>query len=127
MRYLVDTHTLLWFIHGHDSLSPLARIVIEEPDNECFVSVASLWEMAIKVAIHKLNLGLPFKDLKQKLEESNLKCLPISFEHTLAVSTLPLHHTDPFDRLLIVQSQVDELILISKDEHFKFYNIETLW
>ena len=80
MRYLVDTHTLLWFIHGHDSLSPLARIVIEEPDNECFVSVASLWEMAIKVAIHKLNLGLPFKDLKLKLEESNLKCR--SEEHT---------------------------------------------
>jgi PIN domain nuclease of toxin-antitoxin system len=127
MKYLLDTHTFLWFIHGSGLLSPTAKSAIENEENECYVSAACFWEMAIKISIKKLEIGLPFQALKAKMEDNMISYLPILFEDNLIVSTLPHHHNDPFDRLMISQCIRDQLTLISIDEKIKPYNIQTLW
>src|SRR5947209_8552375 len=99
-QYLLDTHTLIWFIGGNKELSATARRSIEGDDVINFVSIASLWEIAIKVSLHKLELKAPFSEVNNQLVENGFELLPVTFEDTLTVSTLPFHHRDPFDRIL---------------------------
>lgn len=128
MRYLLDTHSLIWFIGGNVQLSFYARQLMDDEANELFVSSASLWEMAIKFSIGKLELGQPFETLfPAQLENNSIEILGISVEHLKAVCSLPFHHRDPFDRLIIAQAQVEKLPIISTDTIFDRYGIKREW
>ena len=128
MRYLIDTHSLIWFIDGDDNLSVHARKIIENEDNYIFVSIASLWEIAIKFNIGKLELTQPFSRLfPYQLEENDLQVLDIRIEHLYVLSDLPLHHRDPFDRLIICQAISEQLPIVTKDTKFDYYKIVREW
>ncbi|HEX8398671.1 MAG TPA: type II toxin-antitoxin system VapC family toxin [Pyrinomonadaceae bacterium] len=128
MRLLLDTHTLLWFIAGSTSLSANARSLIEDAANEKFVSIASIWETAIKVSIGKMTLSAPFNVLfPHQLQINGFDLLPIKVEHTSVLTTLSFHHQDPFDRLLIAQAIEENLTFVSVDKIFDDYGITRLW
>ncbi len=109
MQLLIDTHILIWFFEGNKLLSKSRRQIIANPQNEIFVSIASLWEMAIKISLGKLTLAKSLADVIKQIGVEDIELLPISPEHTLQVSTLPFHHRDPFDRIIIAQSQIKNL------------------
>ena len=127
MNLLLDTHTLIWFLEGDANLSATAKKLIENPANTNFVSVATFWEMAIKVSLNKLEMQISIQNLKQLLWENGIEVLPITIENTLFVSQLPFHHKDPFDRLLVAQAVNENMILVSKDEAMPLYNVQTIW
>lgn len=115
MRLLLDTHSFLWFIDGNASLSPTARTLIEVADNQPLLSMASLWEMAIKLSIGKLSLGQPFKALiPEQMRLNGIELLPIEIGHVVVVAKLPFHHRDPFDRLLIAQAMVEQIPIVMR-------------
>ena len=128
MNYLLDTHTFLWFINNDVSLSATAKTLIEEPTNDSCLSVASVWEIAIKFSLAKLEIPTPFTDfVTSQLAENNFGLLPIEPAHIGIVATLPFHHRDPFDRLIIAQAQHEGLPIIGKDESFDAYGIARYW
>jgi PIN domain nuclease of toxin-antitoxin system len=124
---LLDTHTLIWYINGDPELSQTARTAIEANDTINFVSIASLWEMAIKISLGKLNLKTPFNQIGRQIEANGFEVLPVTFEDTLTLSTLQFHHRDPFDRIIIVQGFNNGLTLISKDKNFDLYKAKVIW
>ncbi len=121
MKFLIDTHILIWFLEGNELLAKNNREMIASSRNEIFVSIASLWEMAIKISVGKLTISKPFVDVIKQIAEENLEILSISPGHTLQVSTLPFHHRDPFDRIIIARAQVEDLTIISDDPEFDAY------
>ncbi len=128
MRLLLDTHSFLWFIAGSASLSPTARTLIEDVDNQPLLSMASLLEMAIKLSIGKLSLGQPFETLvPEQMQLNGVELLRIEIAHVVAVAKLPFHHRDPFDRLLIAQATVEQIPIVSGDPAFDLYRIKRLW
>lgn len=128
MNYLLDTHTFLWFINSDEALSERSKSLIEDAEHTLYLSVASLWEMAIKVSLGKLEVGSPFIEfMTTQLSENNITLLEIKAEHTGLVSTLPFHHRDPFDRMIIAQSLTENMPIIGKDEIFDSYGIQRLW
>lgn len=127
MNNLLDTHSFIWFIEGDNQLSKKARQSIEENDAVNSLSIASLWEMAIKVSLGKLKLKTGFSEISQQIFDNGFQILPITFEDTLIISTLPFHHRDPFDRILIAQSLTNKLAIISKDNIFDRYGISLIW
>lgn len=128
MRYLLDTHTLLWFIADDSRLSSNARRLIEDASIEIFLSVASLWEIAIKVNIGKLTLDKPFNQLfPDELDFHRIEMLDITVESLVQLTALPHHHRDPFDRLIIAQALVENLPIIGVDEIFDAYSISREW
>ncbi|MAS36853.1 MAG: PIN domain nuclease [Anaerolineaceae bacterium] len=128
MIYLLDTHTFLWFINDDSALSNHARSLIEAPDHTILLSIASLWEMAIKVSLNKLEMPSPFETfVTGQLDLNNIVLLSIQAEHTGLVATLPFHHRDPFDRMIIAQALLTKTPVIGKDENFDLYGIERLW
>jgi len=127
MKILLDTHTFLWFLAGASELSKQARAHIENPENEKYISIASFWEISIKNSLGKLTLDIPFIELKTEAIKNNFQILPISFEDTLQLNTLPFHHRDPFDRIIISQAKENNLTLLSCDNNFGQYDINLLW
>ena len=128
MNLLLDTHTFLWFIAGDLSLSKAARSAIEDEGNNLYLSVASLWEIAIKVSIDKLTLSEPFETLiPEQLAENGIELLDISVEHTALIASMPFHHRDPFDRLIAAQTKVEQMTLVSADDAFDAYGVTRLW
>jgi PIN domain nuclease of toxin-antitoxin system len=127
MNLLLDTHTLIWFLEGDSHLSTTAKNYIENANNTNFVSIATYWEIAIKISINKLELQMPLQNLKPLIWKNGIEILPITIEHTLLVSQLPFYHKDPFDRLLVAQTMSENMVLLSRDEKFKLYNIQTIW
>lgn len=128
MKLLLDTHTLLWFIAGSVSLSALARTSIEDAANEKFVSIVSIWETAIKISIGKMSLSAPFDVLfPHQIQINGFELLLVKVEHTSVVTTLPFHHRDPFDRLLIAQAIEEKMTVVSADGGFDDYGITRLW
>jgi len=128
MRALIDTNIFLWFISDSDNLSINARNYIANLDNELMLSVASLWEIAIKASIGKLELLKPFDELiPEQLEINTVKILPIELGHLSNITNLPFHHRDPFDRLIIAQGMSEELPIITSDAEFKKYPISIIW
>lgn len=128
MKLLLDTHSFLWFIAGSSHLSPQARTLIEAEENQSFLSVASLWEMAIKVSLGKLSLEQPFEPfISDQLELNGIEILGISLAHTAVIAGMPFHHRDPFDRLLIAQAQVEQIPVVSGDLALDLYPITRLW
>lgn len=128
MRLFLETHVFLWFIAGSSDLSNKARTLIEDPNNQRFLSVESLWEMSIKVSIGRLDIGMTFTELMQHEVYGNaIEVLQIQSEHLDALAKLPFHHKDPFDRLIIAQSLAESMPLMSKDGEFGNYPITLLW
>lgn len=128
MKLLLDTHTFLWFVMGSPNLSADARALIEDAANERFLSVASLWEMAIKLSIGKLTLAAPLDVMiPQQLGLNGIELLNIKIGHATAVATLPFHHRDPFDRLLIAQATVEKMAIVGMDTVFDAYPVTRLW
>lgn len=127
MQLLLDTHALIWFINGDKSLSEKARNLIKNLENECFVSIASVWEIAIKLSLGKLELNCSFNDLSKLLIESEIEILPISFEHINYLLSLEFHHRDPFDRIIISQGIIEKMAIVTKDDNFINYRVKTIW
>ncbi len=124
MRFLLDTHILLWFLEGNQLLSKSRRQIIANPQNDVFLSIASLWEMAIKISLGKLTLVQPLADVIKQIALEDIMILPILPEHTLQVLTLPFHHRDPFDRIIIAQSQIENLPIVTDDREFSTYAVK---
>jgi PIN domain nuclease of toxin-antitoxin system len=127
LSYLLDTHTFLWAITESPDLSVDVIAILENSENQLFLSVASLWEIAIKLSIGKLRLTFPFDELPNKLAEASVSVVDIKFDHLRIVSSLPLVHRDPFDRLMVAQALSENLILLTKDELLKSYSVQTFW
>jgi PIN domain nuclease of toxin-antitoxin system len=128
VRLLLDTHTFLWFIDGDTALSPSARQLIEDRTNERLLSTASLWEMAIKASLGRLTLALPFTDLVAEHVHGNaIELFEILPRHLDVLTTLPFHHKDLFDRMIIAQSQAENIPILSRDSAFDDYAIRRLW
>ena len=126
MRQLLDTHSFIWFVMGNPRISPRLRSLIE--DNENLLSIASVWEMAIKHSSGKLSFGLPFRIfIEQQLSLNSIELLSINLDHIDVIAALPFHHRDPFDRLLIAQSMVERIPILSADSAFDAYPITRLW
>jgi PIN domain nuclease of toxin-antitoxin system len=128
MTLLLDMHTFLWFCQGDPLLSAAAKALIEDPGNRKLLSIASCWEIAIKVGLGKLTLGEPSATyLTNALSRTEFQLLPISLRHVTAVETLPLHHRDPFDRLLVAKAQIEGVALVSVDAQLDAYGVCRLW
>ncbi|HKP76612.1 MAG TPA: type II toxin-antitoxin system VapC family toxin [Longimicrobiaceae bacterium] len=128
MRALLDTHTFLWFISGNERLSSRARELIEARENSMLVSAASLWEIAIKHSLGKLTLDHPFAELiPDQLRRQGIGVLGIEVSHLTELVTLPPHHRDPFDRLLVAQARVESLPVISVDPALDRYGVARVW
>jgi len=128
MRVLLDTHTFLWFALGDPKLSSHARSHIEDLDNEKLISPASYWEIAIKISLNKYTLSQPYEEFMQKgIAGNGFIILPIEPKHTAALTTLPFHHRDPFDRLIIAQAMVEQIPVISGDGAFAAYPVTRIW
>ena len=128
MNLLLDTHTFLWFTAGDSNLSQTARAAIEDENNNLYLSVASIWEIAIKVSIEKLELSEPFEVLiPDMLAENEIELLDISVNHAALITTMPFHHRDPFDRLIAAQAKIEQLTLVSADTIFDTYGVNRLW
>lgn len=121
MKYLIDTHTFLWFNLGSLELSQAAKQVIMDENNEIFVSIASLWEISIKTAIGKLEILGNYELIIEDITENNMNILTINFAHTVIQHQLPLYHRDPFDRIIVSQAIAEDMNLVSKDMVFDTY------
>jgi PIN domain nuclease of toxin-antitoxin system len=128
VNLLLDTHALLWFLDDDAQLVPTAKARIEDPANRKLVSVATGWEIAIKVGLKKLDLGEPATTfLPRELATNGFDLLGIELAHATFVETLPPHHKDPFDRLLVAQALIEKLPLVSADAIFDQYGVTRLW
>ena len=126
MECLLDTHAFLWYLLGDSNLGNKAKEAIDTKTGLYF-SIASLWEISIKINVGKLQLNRPFEDFPKELHYINAQILPITFEDTEIYTSLPLHHRDPFDRILVAQTMNHSLVLISRDEAFDAYPIRRVW
>lgn len=128
MSVLVDTHAFLWFVFDDPRLSARAHELIGDPDETKLLSVASLWEIAVKLTIAKLRLGMTYDEfLALCVADRGIELLPIELPHLSKYTDLPMHHRDPFDRLLIAQCQVEGLPVVTRDARFGDYGIDVLW
>lgn len=128
MRILLDTHSFLWFVAGDARIGSTARSLIADLNNTALLSIASLWEIAIKVSLGKLTLTEPYETLiAEQLALNAINVLPIEFDDLIEVTKLPFHHRDPFDRLLVAQAIARGLPIVSRDPVLDDYPIERLW
>ena len=127
MNLLLDTHAFIWFLQGDNQLPVPIRNIIADTGNKCFVSIGSIWEIAIKSSLGKLTLEGAFSEISGFIHENEMEVLPITFEHLQILLGLPFHHRDPFDRVIIAQALAEDLKLISKDQMFKDYQVPILW
>jgi PIN domain nuclease of toxin-antitoxin system len=109
MNFLLDTHTFIWFINGDKSLSDKVIDKIKDVENQCFFSIASIWEIAVKMKLNKLQLKSGFNKITSFCTENEIEIIPITFEHIQELNQLDFHHRDPFDRLIIAQGIAEKL------------------
>jgi PIN domain nuclease of toxin-antitoxin system len=128
MELLLDTHAFLWWVEDAPALSPAARRAIATPGNNCWLSLASCWEMAIKQSLGKLRLDVALdRFVPEQLAVNGFRIMPIDFGDVVDVGRLPFHHRDPFDRLLIAQARRRDLTLVSRDRTFEKYDVVRVW
>jgi PIN domain nuclease of toxin-antitoxin system len=128
MRLLLDTHAFLWFVLDGPQLSATARALIADPSNEIDVSPATYWEITIKIRLEKYILPDPFQEfMEREIAINRFNILPIEPRHVAPLTTLPFHHKDPFDRLLVAQAMVEQIPLVSNDSDLDAYPIRRLW
>jgi PIN domain nuclease of toxin-antitoxin system len=123
LKYLLDTHTLIWWLANDATLSQTAKKIIANPDNLIFVSAASAWEIAIKKQIGKLNIP---DDLEIQIEQNDFQPLSINISHAAYIEKLPLHHKDPFDRIIIAQAICEKMKIITRDKKFDAYQVDVI-
>jgi PIN domain nuclease of toxin-antitoxin system len=125
---LFDTHSFIWWADEPTKLSTKVLTALEDENNRLFLSDVSIWEMQIKLQLGKMKLKLPLQDLiESQRKDNNVEILQITTQHILALSNLPFHHKDPFDRLLIAQSVVENFTLVTLDPEFSAYSVNLLW
>jgi PIN domain nuclease of toxin-antitoxin system len=128
MRVLIDTHVFLWWVEGSRVLPAKARAIVTNRENECLLSVASAWELAIKASLGKLRLASPVQRyIVEHMAANAFVLLNIKIAHVGLVETLPQHHGDPFDRLLIAQALAEDLPVITADPMFDRYGVKRVW
>lgn len=127
MDLILDTHTLIWFINGDHQLPGKSIQLIQNLENKCFISIASIWEIAIKLSLGKLELNGGFDEISKIITRYEFELLPITFNHIQTLLSLDYHHRDPFDRIIISQGLVEGIAIITKDENFIKYNVEVFW
>jgi PIN domain nuclease of toxin-antitoxin system len=128
VKLLLDTQCWLWWFAQPERLNEEAIAHIADENNELWLSVASIWEIGIKVAIGKLPLPDPLDSyISSRIAQLGMRSLEITASHALQAAALPLHHRDPFDRMLIAQAQIEEMMLVSADLMFNKYDISLLW
>jgi len=127
MKYLLDTHTLIWLIEASSKVSPEIRVALKFPGNSIYLSSASLWEIAIKTSLGKLDLKNPFEKLLDDLNSTNIVILQIETEYLKKIAALPQIHKDPFDRLLIATAIAEDLTIITADENIQKYDVSWVW
>ena len=126
MNILLDTHVLIWWMQGSARLGSRAKAEMFEPGARLWLSAASVWEMAIKSVAGRLTLNSPLDASISFLVKQGFRSLPISTRHALAAGALPLHHSDPFDRMLIAQAQCEDLVLATVDSAISPHDVRTL-
>ena len=128
MRVLLDTHVFLWWVEGDRALSAKARNALADAGNECLLSLASAWELAIKISLGKLRLMLPVRRyITEHVAANGFRLLDIGLAHLGRVETLAMHHRDPFDRLLIAQALEEKLPVVTADPIFRKYGVKRIW
>ena len=124
---LLDTHSLIWFLEGDNKISRSAVSTIENNPGPTYVSMATLWEIAIKTSIGKLDINLTYQDVLLAIDNNAFKIISISETDIAHIISLPFHHRDPFDRLIIAQSQIHSFPIVTTDPYFKSYEVELIW
>lgn len=128
MQLLLDTHIFLWYILGDTQLNSKIRLLLQDPANQLFLSIASIWEVGIKVSTGKLALSEPLEAyFLEQMWINSVQLLPITPAHVAHVSTLPFHHRDPFDRMLVAQSLTEDMSIVSADSLLDAYSVTRLW
>ena len=127
MKYILDTHTFIWWNDDPQLLSEKVVALCEDPSNKLFVSLASVWEMQIKLQLKKLKLSASLESIIEQQQANNIELLTLTTQHILNLSTLPMHHKDPFDRLIISQANMDNSILLIADKKFELYDVKVDW
>jgi|SRR6185369_4623662 PIN domain nuclease of toxin-antitoxin system len=128
MRLLIDSHALIWYVDQHQQLSPASHAAISDPSNDLLLSAGSIWEIAIKIGLGKLVLTQPFSLwMSQALDDLGITVLPITVENADAQASLPKHHNDPFDRLIVAQALIEKVSIVSADARMDAYGITRIW
>ncbi|TKK64138.1 type II toxin-antitoxin system VapC family toxin [Ilyomonas limi] len=127
MDLLLDTHAFIWFLNGDSQLPAAIKNLIADTSNKCFLSIGSIWEIAIKVSLNKLELQGDFNHIAGFLIDNDIEVLPITFEHIQRLLRLEFHHRDPFDRIIIAQALTENLTLATKDGIFYKYGVNITW
>jgi PIN domain nuclease of toxin-antitoxin system len=127
MNLLIDTHAVIWFITEDSKLPLKTKQIIEDIENNCFVSIATYWEIAIKHSLNRLNLKSDLENIFNIIEKTGFEILPITTNQILLNASLPYHHHDPFDRIIIAQAIFENLKIVSKDGHFENYKVQLIW
>ncbi len=128
MKFLIDTHVFIWRTSDPQKLSPRVYNLLTDANTQAILSVVSIWEMQIKLSLGKLKSKTPLPELvEDEIKRNQIQLLQLDLSHIYALSDLPNHHRDPFDRLLIAQAKIEKLVIISIDEKFDSYDIERLW
>lgn len=128
MKAMLDTHCFLWAIANDPRLSRTARRIIKDANSELYLSAASAWEIAIKCRLGRLRFSEDVQRfIPDQMARNRMTELPVLIRHALAVSDLPLHHRDPFDRLLVAQARIEDLTLLSADPAMRLYDVRVVW
>ena len=126
MRILLDTHTFIWWDTDQTQLSAEGIALLKDPLNDIMLSVVSLWEITVKYQLGKLAVRAPLASVVQDQLQNGFALLPVTLEHVLSLTPLPLHHRDPFDRLLIAQAIAEQAVLLTRDSEFGLYPVQTI-
>lgn len=126
MKILLDTHALIWFVEDDEKLPDSLKVILSQKNNSIFVSVASLWEMAIKISLNKLSISVSFDEVIELVKSNGFEILQISESHLSELLKLPFIHRDPFDRILVAQSSSEDFLFVSRDEIFNSYEVRRL-
>jgi PIN domain nuclease of toxin-antitoxin system len=127
MRLLLDTHAFIWFVENDEHLPLAVKEIIENPKNEIFLSIASIWEMAIKIQLKKLNINKSIEDIIELTSINYFQLLPIMPNHIVRLSTLSFFHRDPFDRIIIAQGLYEKMSIVGRDLLFDDYKVKRIW
>jgi len=128
MKFLIDSHALLWYVDQTQLLSLTSHSVISDPENELLLSAGSIWEIGIKIGSGKLVLTQPYRTwMNQAIDDLGLRVLPLTVEYAAVNATLPKYHGDPFDRLLVAQAIVEQVSIVSADVSFDAYGVTRIW
>jgi PIN domain nuclease of toxin-antitoxin system len=127
MKLLLDTHTFIWFVEDAPQLPAKVKNLIEDPQNKIFLSIVSLWEMAIKIQLKKLLISKSIEEIIHLSAQNGFILLPVLPIHIVRLSQLEFHHRDPFDRMIIAQGIVDDQVIVSKDAIFDNYKVRRIW